>query len=443
MGRISSSDDEASLDDDAIQQKQSSSPALDYLFDEDGNEFEEDTDLETASQKENTFSQKANQSNASKTKLQDPGESLILILNSFIYYYQNVRGSIKIKRTAKTRPNAPNITQTLHRSNSQPENTRPMPPILPDVAFTAVMNPERKAAIYKTFKEEALKTDLFPVRCPGQEATAWNAFATLLGRSVPETQVLYSSQKLALFKYKYRSDVLFAAASFFQSNNPYKLPDGSDAASAAAAELITSDGRYLFISKQSDTGRLKLQSQFLNPAFLQVAIEITRDSSVSKICNFRELSKRPEYMFACAVITRHLLERIALQRTGNFNESCSSALVYSEYMEMLANPLTKERMEAKAKQFYSELEKKIKNAPAVEKQNFPDAIATTTSVVFNNTKYFVIHKDEQAGHVKAKRGPVVLVLLKLSCGSTALFTESRDREPIINVAFEKICQEWR
>ncbi|KAI9339913.1 hypothetical protein BDR26DRAFT_934622 [Obelidium mucronatum] len=99
-------------------------------------------------------------------------------------------------------------------------------------------------------------------------------------RSVPETQVLYSSQKLALFKY---------------SNNPYKLPDGSDAASAAAAELITSDSRYLFISKQSDTGRLKLQSQFLNPAFLQVAIEITRDSSVSKICNFRELSKRPEY----------------------------------------------------------------------------------------------------------------------------------------------------
>ncbi|KAI9335694.1 hypothetical protein BDR26DRAFT_897356 [Obelidium mucronatum] len=151
------------------------------------------------------------------------------------------------------------------------------------------------------------------------------------------------------------------------SNNPYKLPDGSDAASAAAAELITSDSRYLFISKQSDTGRLKLQSQFLNPAFLQVAIEITRDSSVSKICNFRELSKRPEYMFACAVITRHLLERIALQRTGNFNESCSSALVYSEYMEMLANPLTKERMEAKARRFYSELETKIKNT-AVEKQ---------------------------------------------------------------------------
>ncbi|KAI9337264.1 hypothetical protein BDR26DRAFT_919799 [Obelidium mucronatum] len=231
----------------------------------------------------------------------------------------------------------------------------------------------RKAAIYTSFKVAALTVDLFPVPGAPQQVIAWQAFAKMLGNgnSVTQTKDQYSADKLAIFNYhmtktqKYRSDILNRAAKFIKANNPYNLPEGSEGAAAAAADLITTDSKYLFVSKVSSSGRLLLQSQFLSPAFLRVATHIATDSSVSNIRNFRELSKHPEFMFACAAVTRHLLERIALQQTGTFNESCSSALVYSEYMEILADSSTQAKMEQKAERFYLELEKKIKKKPDV------------------------------------------------------------------------------
>lgn len=67
-------------------------------------------------------------------------------------------------------------------------------------------------------------------------------------------------------------------------------------------------------------------------------------------------------------------------------------------------------------------------------------LESTTSVTFNDKKYFVVHKDD--GKIKAKSGPTILVITKLN-QATAFFVESKDREPVINPVFEKICGAWR
>ncbi|KAI9352080.1 hypothetical protein BDR26DRAFT_1003116 [Obelidium mucronatum] len=341
MRKILSSDNEAASDDDAIEaqihrpkckvtsktdhsrnqckkrkQTRSNSPALDDMFDDEEADFNDnDDDME-----------KRLHLNQSASKTQSS-------LNN-----RNHNANIEY--------------QTPPHSNNQAGSSRPTPPVL---TFAAALNPECKAAIYTSFKVAALTVDLFPVPGAPQQVSAWQAFAKMLGNgsSVTQTKDQYSADKLAIFNY------------FINANNPYNLPEGSKGAAAAAADLITTDSKYLFVSKVSSSGRLLLQSQFLSPAFLRVATHIATDSSVSNISNFRELSKHPEFMFACAAVTRHLLERIALQQTGTFNESCSSALVYSEYMEILADSSTQAKMEQKAERFYSELEKKIKKKPDV------------------------------------------------------------------------------
>jgi hypothetical protein len=68
---------------------------------------------------------------------------------------------------------------------------------------------------------------------------------------------------------------------------------------------------------------------------------------------------------------------------------------------------------------------------------------TLSSIVLNDQKYFIVHKDAEAGHIKAKKGPLIVVCYRLGkVKATAMFFESKDREPIINVPFERICHQW-
>ncbi|KAI9326220.1 hypothetical protein BDR26DRAFT_1013512 [Obelidium mucronatum] len=375
MRKIPSSDNEAASDDDAMVQKyrnprkkrkqtRSNSPVLDDMFDEEEEADFNHNDDDLESDQENTSPEKPIPSNLRK-KTKSAGKS---VDNQDETPRSRASASQSASKTQSSlnnrnqaRPNANIEYQAPPHSNNQAGSSRPTPPVL---TFAAALNPERKAAIYTSFKVAALTVDLFPVPGAPQQVIAWQAFAKMLGNgnSVTQTKDQYSADKLAIFNY---DDILNRAAKFIKANNPYNLPEGSEGAAAAAADLITTDSKYLFVSKVSSSGRLLLQSQFLSPAFLRVATHIATDSSVSNIRNFRELSKHPEFMFACAAVTRHLLERIALQQTGTFNESCSSALVYSEYMEILADSSTQAKMEQKAERFHSELEKKIKKKPDV------------------------------------------------------------------------------
>ncbi|KAI9350351.1 hypothetical protein BDR26DRAFT_915244 [Obelidium mucronatum] len=103
---------------------------------------------------------------------------------------------------------------------------------------------------------------------------------------------------------------------------------------------------------------------------MAIAQSILENSAVLEICNFAELSETCGFMFFCAVITCHLLKRVAFGRIGTFNPGCRSARTYTENVAVLNATLTKQRMEEKGLRLYEALEALVVGVQVFDGQKF-------------------------------------------------------------------------
>ncbi|KAI9350751.1 hypothetical protein BDR26DRAFT_914898 [Obelidium mucronatum] len=178
-----------------------------------------------------------------------------------------------------------------------------------------------------------------------------------LSQTPQRATTLLSSRKLIKFQIRctreHASYVLFETLRFLKANNRYFRKTRNW---LVASDLISSDAKYLFISIPRDDGPPRLHSEFLNPPFLVVAQSIVE--RVVSICNFCELS-----------MTRHILERVALDKTGNFNEGCSSAVTYGKHTDIMVSDKA-ERMQEKVMRFYSALKSRVIVEEEVEEEKF-------------------------------------------------------------------------
>ncbi|KAI9349724.1 hypothetical protein BDR26DRAFT_852671 [Obelidium mucronatum] len=290
----------------------------------------------------------------------------------------------KKQRIATSSTKKSNPLSLAQRANQTPTNTASVPAaaITPNQPAGLLFSwkrclTEKQDVLRKSIQKHTLISDAFPedVPVPSQKDLICEAWTKAAGITVEQFKAQVTRVPDAAIAFQIKTTRLFASrllrdiTILYERLNPYKLSTSIDVAAAEAAALITDDCKYLWKSvRTTASGVVKQSGQFLSDPFLAVAREVATHSAVKKLCPLLELSKHPKFMFFCAAMTRHLLERAATGKTGEFNLTCTSYSTYAENCALLFDSATKSSMEAKSKRFFDALEAQIKEKPVVGKQ---------------------------------------------------------------------------